>query len=117
MRLVRGGESICQGRGDQAISFPREHDLGFEVFRFFFGHRGVGHNDDDITHGGAAGGSQGAVEAAEAVIAAHADNPAVVLRGVHAVSQALATYARLVEAAELEGRVAELEARVELAPI
>lgn len=52
-----------------------------------------------------------AVEAAEACLmdAAAEDDRAGVLRAVHAVTQASAAFARLVEVGELEARLAELE--------
>lgn len=56
-----------------------------------------------------------AVDAAEAVLtdaAADAD-AALVLRAVHALTQAAGTYARILETGEMEARLADLEARLE----
>ena len=56
-----------------------------------------------------------AVEAADAVLvdAAAANDSALVLKGVHALTQAAGAYARLVEAGEIEARLAEVEQRLE----
>ena len=56
-----------------------------------------------------------AVEAAEAVLldACTAEDATLVLKGVHALTQASGAYAKLIEVGELEARLADLEARLD----
>ncbi len=59
-----------------------------------------------------------ALQSAEAVLldAAEESDGTTVLKAVHALTQATAAYARVVEAGELENRLSELEAAMEANP-
>lgn len=59
-----------------------------------------------------------AMQAAETILddAEDSRDAPTVLKAVHALTQATAAYARVVEAGELEARLAELEAAVAAAP-
>ena len=54
-----------------------------------------------------------AISSAEDVLASSRDEPALTLRAVHALTQSIQSYVRVVEAVELEARVQALEERLD----